>query len=147
MMTPAHPLERVLAWLIDMIVLVLPRGLLVALLGETGPGLIATFLCDLAYFSWLNGGRWQATVGQRVLGIRAIRNDGRALSLRDATERFLAFILPFLPVYASFLPKDVGPYLMVWLIGLWLVPILVSPKRLGMHDRLSRTQMVAGRVK
>ncbi len=130
----AHPLERVLSWLIDMIVLILPRAALVAVVGDGGPGLMATFLCDLLYFSWLTSSPWQASVGQRLLSIHVVHDNGRPLSKQAAVERFLAFILPFLPVYASFLPQNIGAYVLLWLVALWFIPIIASPARLGLHD-------------
>jgi hypothetical protein len=44
------------------------------------------------------------------------RVDGRPLHVRDAIERFLAFFMPQLPSYASFIPKEQASML-VFLLG------------------------------
>lgn len=150
--TPAGRLERIFAFLIDKILLIFPAMLLLALTGHTdakqvGPIIAIDFLCHLVYFSWALGSSWQASPGQRLLGIYVVHADGRPLTRRDAVERFLAFVLPQLPAYTTLLDAQMGQTLSVFLVTAWLIPILIRDDRTGLHDQLCNTRVVAGKAR
>ncbi len=88
-------------------------------------GLIPPF-----FFSWfwIKGGQ---TLGMRAWRLRAVRDDGRPLTWRDALLRYFSALLS-------------------WAVaGLGFLWILVDHDKLAWHDRLSKTRLViaAKRVK
>jgi uncharacterized RDD family membrane protein YckC len=142
----AGRLERLFANLIDTVILIIPGGLLAALLDHNGMITLATFLVSLGYYTHFTASGWQATPGKRLLGIYVIRTDHRRLTQRDAVERFLAYSIPSLPLYASFIPAQSAPLLVFWLSMFWFLPILITPERTGTHDRLCGTRVLVGKV-
>lgn len=144
--TYAGRLERLFANLIDTLILIIPNGLLIHLIGAEGLATIFTFLAILAYYVYFTASPWQATPGKRMLGIYVVRTDGRPLARRDALERFLAYSIPSLPMYASFLSPEWVSTLAVSLSLFWFAPILFTEERIGYHDRLCGTRVVVGRI-
>lgn len=142
----AGRLERLFAYLIDTVLLALPGALLVSLLKDNPITILGVFFISLAYYTHFTASPWQATPGKRLLGLYVIRTDRRRLTTRDAVERFLAFILPSLPIYTSFIPANQSPILVFWLTIFWFSPILFTPERVGMHDRLCTTRVVVGKA-
>jgi uncharacterized RDD family membrane protein YckC len=142
----AGRLERLFANLLDSLILVIPSGLAAAMLDHDGATIFATFLIGLGYYTHFTASNWQATPGKRLLGLYVIRLDHRALSQRDAVERFLAYSIPSLPLYASFLSTESTPILVFWLSMFWFIPILFTPERVGTHDRLCGTRVLVGKV-
>lgn len=138
--------ERLFANLIDTIILIIPGGLLAAMLGGGQLAILATFIVSLGYYTYFTAGSWQATPGKRLLNLYVVRTDRRALGTSAALERYLAYCLPSLPLYASFLPAELAPILVFWLSIFWFVPILFTPERVGMHDRLCNTRVLVGKV-
>ncbi len=142
----AGRLERLFANLIDTIILILPGGLLSAMLDADGLAMLGMFIMSAAYYTHFTASAWQATPGKRLLGIYVIRTDYRMLSQRDALERFLAYTIPSLPIYASFISPEIAPLLVFWLSLFWFAPILFTPERVGLHDRLCHTRVLVGKV-
>lgn len=138
--------ERFFAYLIDTIILAVPGALVVSLLKGAEVAIIGVFLISLAYYTYFTASAWQATLGKRMLNLYVARADKKALTPRDALERFLAFILPTLPVYTSFIPEKHAPVLVFWLTMVWFSPILFRPDRTGLHDRLCNTHVLVGKV-
>lgn len=153
--------DRLLAYLIDQLGVLLVGTFATAMLVMVGiihvagtaeepvidqSATLVVFLALAAYHVISTGGRWQATPGQRVMAIHVVRVDGKRLMHAQALERFLAYVLPMMPIYTSFLPEQSAKVLVVWLTIFWFAPILFTPERMGMHDRLCRTRVVAGRV-
>lgn len=162
-LTYAGRLERLLAYLIDTIILAIASLPLVALFPSedtndiiSGPNdimsenplvTLSVFLMTLAYYTYFTASDWQATPGKRILSLYVVRTNRRKLTPRDALERFLAFIIPTLPFYASFIPERVAAVLATWLVLFWFAPIVFSIERTGYHDTLCRTRVVVGRAK
>ena len=138
--------ERFLAYLIDTIFLLIAAAILTTIIGKEAYAIPITFLTSLAYYTHFLASRWQATPGKRMLNIYVARLDRQPLTKRDALERFLAYSLPSLPMYASFIPEGTSSILAVWLSVFWFFPILVTPERIGMHDRICRTRVLTGKV-
>lgn len=147
--------ERFLAYLLDMLFILVPVRLAAELFISTGTNgepivapvfFVVMFLINAAYYTYFTASRWQATPGKRLLGMYVIRTDHQRLGLSNALERFLAFTLPFMPVYVSFIPSDVAKMLAMMLVIYWFLPILYTPQRVGVHDRLCRTRVLIGRV-
>jgi uncharacterized RDD family membrane protein YckC len=145
--TYAGRLERFLAYLLDTIILVAPKYLILGAFGsESGVGLLLAFAIDAVYATWFVGSHWQATPGQRLLTLHIVRTDGRKLNYTAAFERYLAYLLPSLPLYSSFLPPDFARTLAGLLIMGWFAPILFTAERTGIHDMLCGTRVVTGRA-
>jgi uncharacterized RDD family membrane protein YckC len=68
-----------------------------------------------------------ATPGKWLLGLRVQAPDGKNLTLRYATRRYLGYFLSALPMYLGFL------------VVLWSKP------RLAWHDRLAKSRVVYNR--
>jgi uncharacterized RDD family membrane protein YckC len=143
----AGRLERTLAYFIDMIALSLPLAFLLALVRSETLAQPIGFFCSLGYFAWFIGSSWQASPGQRLLGMYVVRLDGRALTLRDGVERYLAFFLPQLPIYTSVLTIETAQMLTGLLAMVWVLPILFLEDRAGVHDQLCGTRVVVGKAK
>lgn len=138
--------ERLLANLLDTIILLIPSAFVVGILKGSDISVVGVFACNLAYYTYFTAGAWQATPGKRLLGIYVARTDHRALTSRDALERYLAFVMPVLPLYVSFLPQNILFSIVFWLSLFWFTPILFTPERIGYHDRLCKTRVLAGKV-
>ncbi len=101
LLTPAGPVTRAWAWLIDLLVWLTVVGVLaMVLLGsELGKGIYLVLLfvsywgypiiCEV-YF----GGR---TLGKRALGIEVVRADGLPVGWRESSLRNLMLVADFLP--------------------------------------------------
>lgn len=144
--TLAGRLERFLAYLLDSLLAFVGISIVIAPLDTPSAAMAAAFLCQLAYSVMFTSSGWQATPGQRLLSIRIVRNDGRRLDRADALQRFLAYIMPTLPMHASFIDPQLAPMLTVWLSGIWFAPILLREERTGIHDMLCGTRVVVGRT-
>lgn len=102
LLTPAGPVPRAWAWLIDFLIWLAVVGLLASqLLGsKLGNGIFSVALfvtywgypiiCEV-YF----GGR---TLGKRALGIQVLRADGLPVGWRESTLRNLLLVADFLPM-------------------------------------------------
>ena len=151
----AGRLERLFANLIDTLILFVPATVVAVLTssadaaGELQPspvGMVVVFLVHMTYYTAFTAGRWQGTPGKRLLNMYVIHTDHSRMTQRDALERFLAYVLPSLPMYSSFLPQNIAPMIVIWLSLFWFVPILTHPQRMGFHDKLCRTLVVSGKA-
>jgi uncharacterized RDD family membrane protein YckC len=158
-LTFADTTSRVVAFIIDSIILFFGITIIAAILGLVaattvtdtsvsarvgGPiGSIVYALLGLAYFvgSWTGGRR--ATIGQRVMNIQVGNAfDGRALSLEQAVRRWLALgawigILGVVPSLVSLS----GLIELLWVVIL-LITTATSPTKQGLHDRFANTALV-----
>lgn len=137
--------ERIFASLIDTLIMLAPHLLVAKYMGDTGPAMMLGFLMNLSYFTWFTSSAWQASPGQRILNIHVVRIDGRKLNKLDALERFLVFIAPTLPMYASAVPQDMAPAITVGLSLVWFLPIVINEKRMGVHDQICHMRVVVGK--
>ncbi len=138
--------ERFLAFLLDNIFLLLPAAAINRVLGEGQAAIVANFICGLAYYSFFTGSAWQASPAQRLLSIYVAHTDGRPLRLRDAVMRYLAYVMPVLPLYTSIMDDRTAMSFSLWLCLIWFVPILVRQDRSGIHDQVCGMRVVTGRV-
>ena len=138
--------ERLLAYLIDKLVLFFTAQLLMMLAGVGILAVFLIFLSQIFYHLYFTAGNWQATPAQRLLGIHVAHADGGRAPLRDVMERVLVFIMPELPLYTSLLVTDDKITLATALFFLWFAPILFTAQRTGLHDYLSTTRVVVGKA-
>lgn len=76
------------------------------------------------YFALMEGSRWQATIGKRLLGIVVTDEDGEPIGIWRASVRNVAKVLAVLPM------------------GLGLIGALISERRRGLHDIVAGTLVV-----
>jgi uncharacterized RDD family membrane protein YckC len=95
---------RLLAWLIDMVVVGLPTGAVVWLFEEAQPGAGLVFLATIAvyliYAAGFEASRYRGTIGKLVLGLEVIDETGCQLSFSRAIGRNAAKLLSFNPLSA-----------------------------------------------
>ena len=145
--TYARWFERLFANLIDTMILLVPSGVLASAFGDAkGPLLMALFTLNIGYGVGFLSSNWQATPGKRLLGIYVIHADRSKLTSRDALERYLAYLLPSLPLYTSLISETSAAIATVWLSLFWFIPILTTPERTGLHDKICHTRVIAGKA-
>jgi uncharacterized RDD family membrane protein YckC len=116
---------RVLANIIDSLLLVIPWYLLQRTLGPAG-GLVSVVI-DWLYFAFLESSGSQATVGKMACGLVVTDTDGNRISFARATGRYFAKILSAL----------------ILLIG--FIMVAFTEKKQGLHDMIAGTVVVKGR--
>lgn len=138
--------QRLIAVLLDALIL-MPFTLMLhntfGLFIESVMALIITG----SYYTISMGSSWQATPGKRIMEVHVVRaSDGGKLSHREALARYLAYLIPSLPIYTS-LDTGITEMLVIWLSAAWFVPILITEQKTGVHDMLCHTRVVKGRLK
>lgn len=133
------PLTRLLAFLIDVVVVSFSVTLLVAatvfVLGLVFPNFTvpngsaifyASLLVVVAFlYLWISYAVFGKTIGKAVLGLRVVSADGHAsLAPRQPLVRVLTYPLSFV------------------VFGLGLLGVVFNPERQAWHDRLARTAVV-----
>ncbi len=151
--------SRVVAYIVDIVLLAIVGSIVVAIVGVPTPdfadsgqitGLgspaatLASALVGFLYFviSW-SGGR-RATIGQRVFNIQVGNAfDGKALSLEQAIRRWLG-LGSWIGLFAI-VPSLAGISALIEL--LWVIVLLIttatSPTKQGLHDRFANTALVS----
>ena len=141
----ASSFQRAGAFLLDLIALSFPEALLMLAFGpESGVAVLGRFLLYAAYFTLFEASSWQATPGKRVLGIYVARRGGSPLTRPQALERFLFFMAFTFPAQLSMLSMNTAAFLTLWLLLIWLVPILATRERTGLHDMVCSTRVLTG---
>ncbi len=131
--TPAGFWVRLVAWLIDFIILGIVQGILIAI----WPGLfeyfssdsyghpvdLLIFVVDTLYFT-IGVAVWSTTIGKRALGLYVLRPDGSKVGGGRAMARYFAGILSAL------------------LIGIGYLMIGLRSDKRGLHDLICDTVVV-----
>jgi uncharacterized RDD family membrane protein YckC len=149
-LAPAPVVTRVIALIIDGIVLGLCSFVLGVLIGDASitSGIIrAIIYAALGYlyfaYTWTT---WRASPGQRILGLQTVNEaDGAALSWNQATMRW-AFLFGPSVLQSLFqfggLSAIIG--LLVFLYGIYLLyTTATDPRKQGFHDKQANTLVVA----
>ncbi len=145
-MNYAPRLDRFLAYIIDSAIMLVIAGLIIKIGGAHSLfAMLGALASQLAYVIVSTASSWQATLGQRAMGVYVARLDGKPLSERDALERFLAYVLPTLPINLSIASIEVLTMASFWLIAAWFSPILWREDRRGVHDVLCDTVVLTGK--
>lgn len=119
---------RVVAYLIDAIILIIVNSIINAVLhggsaGRSGIGLVLGALYFI-YF-WSASGPWPGqTVGMKVLNLRVVRTDGANLDFVQGLVRYVGLIIASIP------------------IGLGLAWVGWDPNKQGWHDKIASTYVV-----
>ena len=138
--------QRFLAIVLDTLIL-LPISGLLATLTHGFIGLAMSLALHMAYYIGFLHGPWRATPGKRVMKLYVVSTQSLgAISKELAALRFIAYHIPTLPIYASFLEGRVAEVAMLALCVIWFVPILMTEENTGVHDMLCRTRVMKGQL-
>ncbi|MCD9029114.1 RDD family protein [Luteimonas sp. BDR2-5] len=118
------PLALATSWLGDPALHAATGELALALSALLLPAWALFALLSLPYFAGFEGGRWQATPGKRLLGLRVIDDDAAAPGLVRAALRQAAGML-------SWLSLNFGHALAA-----------LPPRHQALHDRIAGTRVV-----
>jgi uncharacterized RDD family membrane protein YckC len=166
---PTSLSRRLIGYLVDCLVLLASLLVLHALLYSVNPilrdGTAATAgqvhlwvfatatLPSLLYFALMVSSGRQATLGMRVLGLRVEGVDGSRVGFPRALARSAVLLVPFEinhTLMFRFASAGDAPSILLWigialvwvLIGLFLLSVLVSPRRQSLHDRVAGTVVI-----
>jgi len=117
---------RVLAYLIDAILLSIGGGVLRLVFGLVDGGLLSV-VGGWLYFALMESSASQATIGKTACGLRVTDEQGRRISFGRATGRYFAKILSAL----------------IFLIGFMMVGW--TRRKQGMHDFIAGTLVLKTR--
>ncbi|MCD4686207.1 MAG: RDD family protein [Anaerolineae bacterium] len=123
-MKKAGLVARLIALIIDSIVIGLVAGLVIGVLGEQILGMGAGFLTGLVYNVYFWSGKKGQTPGKSLLGIRVVSTSKGGINMLQASIRYVGYYINTI----------------VLLLG-WLWAI-VDDKHQGLHDKLAGTRVV-----
>ena len=125
---------RLVAYIIDAILLSIVVGVLASLLGfnmmETDwerydPTInLLSFVIGWLYFALMESSERGATVGKMALGLRVVTSNGQRLSFMNATGRYFAKILSAI------------------ILGIGFLMIAFTDKKRGLHDMIASTLVI-----
>jgi uncharacterized RDD family membrane protein YckC len=128
---------RVLAYIIDGILLTIVYGIVARLLGidifesdwdHYDPlANVISLVIGWLYFALLESSERGATVGKMVMGLRVVTSDGRRLSFMNATGRYFAKILSAIILFIGF------------------IMVAFTDKKRGLHDIIAGTLVIKTR--
>jgi uncharacterized RDD family membrane protein YckC len=128
---------RVVAYLIDGILLTIVYGVVARLLGidlfesdwrHYDPiANLVSLVIGWLYFALLESSERGATVGKMAMGLRVVTSDGQRLSFMNATGRYFAKILSFLILCIGF------------------IMVAFTDKKRGLHDIIAGTLVIKTR--
>ena len=128
---------RVVAYIIDGILLTIVYGIVARLLGidvfesdwrHYDPlGNLISLVIGWLYFALLESSERGATVGKMAMGLRVVTSDGQRLSFMNATGRYFAKILSAIILFIGF------------------IMVAFTDKKRGLHDILAGTLVIKTR--
>jgi len=113
---------RFVAWLIDLIVILLGGGIVSAF--TFGAGAVLFLVGPWLYEAFMLSSEWQATVGKRAMSIVVTGIDGKRISFARATGRHFAKILS------------------TFLLCVGYIMAAFTEKKQALHDMLAETLVV-----
>jgi uncharacterized RDD family membrane protein YckC len=132
-MEKAGFLVRLVAWIIDIVILAIVQAvlnfILVAVLGDAGTAIagVLNFIISIAYFVyfWSSTG---ATPGHQVMGLRVVGTDGTfPITIGKAIVRYVGYVISIAVIFIGLL----------WVI--W------DGQKQGWHDKIAGTYVVRSR--
>ena len=112
---------RVLASVIDGLILTLPLSMVEALFGdESTITLVLFFVLWWLYTSRMLSSSWKATIGKKIVAIEVVDEQGNQLTFRGASFRFLYSMISYMLIL---------PILMM----------LFSERKQTLHDKMAKT--------
>lgn len=87
--TYAGVIARVLAYIVDAIILGIVNYFIGLMLGKDSPYIIITIILELVYFAIMEGSKLQASLGKLLLKMKVTDENGERLSMLKAGARYL----------------------------------------------------------
>ena len=123
---------RLVAYILDVIVLGIPIAILRFALSPSDPSsghptlvFVLTVVIEVAYFAGFWSSEWQATLGQKICGLRVVSaTDFGKISFGRALGRFFAMILSGL----------------IFCIGFLMIAL--TERKQGLHDMIAGTYVI-----
>jgi uncharacterized RDD family membrane protein YckC len=115
--------ERLVAYIIDLIILVIPF-IIISLLLPTVLYIIVALVIGVGYFVyfWTSSGQ---TIGKMVMGLKVVSAEsGDLLDPGTAVLRYVGYIVSSIPIYLGFF---------------W---VLWDPNKEGWHDKIAKTRVI-----
>jgi uncharacterized RDD family membrane protein YckC len=120
---------RLVAYLIDGILLSIVNGILGAVFAMTGSdtlvmlGSLLTFIISIGYFVyfWTSSGQ---TIGHSIMKIKVVSTDGSTLTMGKAFMRYIGYIISGL------------------VVGLGFLWVLFDADKQGWHDKIAGTYVI-----
>ncbi|MDN5248374.1 MAG: RDD family protein [Wolbachia endosymbiont of Tyrophagus putrescentiae] len=145
--------RRFCAYLIDVIILLIPTLLLTVLLQNFPLGLYLAYMCvSCSYFAYFTSANNQATPGQQLIGIRTINIDNHKISIHLAFDRSISqYFLPLLnkiqviliSLFEDFSDTFAILQMLITLLTIcWYLVACFSKKKQTFHDMLFNTVVV-----
>ena len=128
---------RVVAYIIDIVLLGLAGGLISVVFGgagdlsdpASGPSLLLNLISlvlGVAYFAGLESSQWQATVGKKAMGLVVTDTNGNRISFLRALGRYFSKILSG------------------FILGIGYIMVAFTERKQGLHDMIASTLVVKG---
>jgi uncharacterized RDD family membrane protein YckC len=113
---------RLLAWVIDLVVIIVGSGLIGAV--TFGAGTLLIFVGPWLYEAFMLSSEWQATLGKRVMSVVVTGIDGKRISFARATARHFA------------------KYISAVLLCFGFIMAAFTAKKQALHDMIAETLVV-----
>ncbi|HEY2382550.1 MAG TPA: RDD family protein [Terriglobia bacterium] len=113
---------RFVAWLIDIIVILVGSGIVGAL--TFGGGAVVIFVAPWLYEAFMLSSEWQATIGKRAMSIVVTGLDGKRISFARATGRHFA------------------KYLSAFILFIGFIMAAFTARKQALHDMIAETLVV-----
>lgn len=130
----AGPGSRLLARIIDGLVLLIPVLIVAGVLGQGFIGGLATFLISAAYEVYLLGTRG-ATVGKSVMSVKVVNEDYSDINMETAARRFAINVVSVIPGIGQLIN------LLVFLAS--VVMIFTDSQRQVVWDKIAKTLVIS----
>lgn len=155
--------RRVIAYIIDLIILAIINQIIKLATGAGAVYTIAMVIVAIAYFTIMESSKFQATLGKMALGIKITDENGGRISITTSLLRYIVFQI--LTIVSQLLvlteptikidPNNIQqlskiytmPSSIVSFVGIvydiiLLITILSSEANQGLHDRIAKTYVV-----
>jgi uncharacterized RDD family membrane protein YckC len=114
--------KRVVAWLIDAIVVSAGTGVVIA--STFGFGVLVIFFGHWIYEALMTSSAWQATLGKRAMNMAVTDLQGQRVSFARATGRYFA------------------KWISAMTLGVGFLIVAFTEKKQGLHDLIASTVVV-----
>jgi uncharacterized RDD family membrane protein YckC len=163
-MKPASRFKRLIAWIIDTIILTIASNVINLLPGQWLT-LILNIITSATYFIVLEQSKWQGTIGKKLFRLKVVDSTNNQLSPIKSFWRHLCYLAPVSVIHLlTYLihPKcfniqaykahldlfDVMPC--VWSLFIWpviihnllLMPVFFTKDKTTVYDMVSKTKVV-----
>lgn len=132
---------RLLAYLIDVVIVGFVFGSILGIMGSTGVAvgtvdargimhftniaILAIVIGNWLYLAITQSSSWQATIGKKILGLKLINQDGTRVSFLKALGR-----------------STIGYLISSIILGIGFIAIGVTKNKVGFHDSIFKTYVV-----